>query len=269
VSEDQVKTFAAPVTWPVKDRETPKPANPVVLTDGTLVLSYGLDTNVYGLALDELERDDPKARRRIPVLLSRDGGKSLQQGTPVCTYWRDDAWFPFPQLAVDTASKKYQDRLYAVWTDGVLWNRRSPQVRIMFSFSNDKARSWAKPQILSEQPASPEGGKDYAAFLPSIAVNKNGVIAVSWYDRRGLADQPIGGGYLSGWNLRLRVSLDGGEIWQSSVQVNEKTGKDLCKELRETAGLAADAEGNFHPVWIDDRTGKRQVWTTIVSLQRE
>jgi hypothetical protein len=35
----------------------------------------------------------------------------------------------------------------------------------------------------------------------------------------------------------------------------------------DTAGLAADAAGVFHPVWIDNRTGTHQMWTTSVSVQ--
>jgi hypothetical protein len=34
------------------------------------------------------------------------------------------------------------------------------------------------------------------------------------------------------------------------------------------AGLAADAEGHFHPLWPDSRTGTFQAWTTRVKLER-
>jgi hypothetical protein len=67
--------------------------------------------------------------------------------------------------------------------------------------------------------------------------------------------------------VRLRVSLDGGETWQPSVQVNEKASKAPYDRVRDTAGLAADASGSFHPAWIDDRTGKRQVWTASVRVE--
>jgi hypothetical protein len=33
-----------------------------------------------------------------------------------------------------------------------------------------------------------------------------------------------------------------------------------------TAGLAADAAGAFHPVWIDNRTGVHQMWTARVGV---
>src|SRR5437660_9787512 len=49
--------------------------------------------------------------------------------------------------------------------------------------------------------------------------------------------------------------------------VNEKAGKAPYDRVRDTAGLAADAHGSFHPAWIDDRTGKRQIWTASVRAE--
>ncbi len=43
------------------------------------------------------------------------------------------------------------------------------------------------PVPLSEQPGAKPGEKTYDAFIPAVAVNKAGVVAVFWYDRRGLA----------------------------------------------------------------------------------
>jgi hypothetical protein len=36
-----------------------------------------------------------------------------------------------------------------------------------------------------------------------------------------------------------------------------------------TAGLAADADGVFHPFWVDNRTGIAQVWTAPVTVNRK
>jgi hypothetical protein len=65
----------------------------------------------------------------------------------------------------------------------------------------------------------------------------------------------------------MRMSGDGGASWSPSVQLNEKAFQGSVGSLGDTAGLAADSAGNFHPVWIDDQTGKRQVWTTTVKLE--
>jgi hypothetical protein len=33
-----------------------------------------------------------------------------------------------------------------------------------------------------------------------------------------------------------------------------------------TSGLAVDADGTFHPTWIDNRTGLAQLWTTSIKV---
>jgi hypothetical protein len=35
----------------------------------------------------------------------------------------------------------------------------------------------------------------------------------------------------------------------------------------DTAGLAVDANGNFHPVWVHDREGVPQVYTAVVTVR--
>jgi hypothetical protein len=102
----------------------------------------------------------------------------------------------------------------------------------------------------------------------ALGVNQDGVVAVSWYDRRGLPDIKGNRGpqYGAGCNVRVRLSLDGGTSWQSSVQVNEKPIRATVWELRDSAGLTADTAGVFHPLWIDDRTGVLQVWTAAVKV---
>jgi len=85
----------------------------------------------------------------------------------------------------------------------------------MLSRSEDKGAHWSEPLPLSEQP--PEGA-GYHAFLPAVAVNKAGVVAVSWCDTR--ERDRIG---KPAWDVRLRVSADGGQTWQPSVRVTSQT----------------------------------------------
>jgi hypothetical protein len=101
--------------------------------------------------------------------------------------------------------------------------------------------------------------------MPAVAVNRDGVVGVSWYDRRDNADN-------LGYWPRFSASLDGGAMFLSSVRVS--TAPNLVMDPKETrlnggdtAGLAADAAGVFHPVWIDNRTGTHQVWTTPVTVR--
>jgi hypothetical protein len=123
---------------------------------------------------------------------------------------------------------------------------------------------------------------EYITFMPSVAVNKYGVVAVSWYDRRGLPKIRLvpqdgkDGKILSyklvaeGWNVRLRASLDGGATWLPSVQVNEQAARGgIDLPVGHSAGLASGADGRFHAAWIDNRTGTHQVWTAAVVVRTE
>lgn len=253
VSEDRAKTFPGSQLIPLIAKAEFQPGNPVVLSNGTVACIYYLWTR------------DADVRPEIHVLVSGDGGQSVHEGTRVPTQWYDprvQSGFRvfFPQLCADTASSRYRDRLYAVWEDGY------PLVRIMFAFSPDMGKTWVGPTILSEQPPTAKADHDYTAFMPSIAVNKNGAVAVTWYDRRGLPND-LRKRYPPGCNVRMRVSIDGGATWQPSAQINEQPIRAPGEDLADTAGIAADANGVFHPVWIGDSTGTTQVWTAAVTAR--
>jgi hypothetical protein len=71
----------------------------------------------------------------------------------------------------------------------------------------------------------------------------------------------------AGYDVRLRVSRDGGETWGPSVKVNEMSAKEDVMEYGHTAGLTATADGRFIPAWIDDRTGPPQLWCAPCTVQ--
>ncbi len=176
VSPDQGRTFLPPLSWPVDRRRHHdiRPGNVVVLSDGTVVVHYFQN------------KKDPDQRAHIPVWTSPDGGASFQEATPVNTAWQHErlkttTFYYFPQMAADTHSER-RDRLYCVWEDGVPFH----SVRIFVATSADKGRTWSSPLLLSEQPTSPADEAGYATFMPSVAVNRQGIVAVCWYDRRGL-----------------------------------------------------------------------------------
>jgi len=172
-----------------------------------------------------------------------------------------------PMLAVDPGSEAFNDRLYLVWQE-----KTYAGMRVMFILSKDKGVNWSQPVVISEQSDPKYGGKgkSYHSLLPSIAVNGAGIVGVSWYDTR---DQREG---KPNCNIRFRASLDGGKTWLPSVQVtNVPSSYDLSDDpgglkagnwVGDTAGLAADAVGAFHPLWIDNRTGVKQVFTARVAV---
>jgi hypothetical protein len=164
-------------------------------------------------------------------------------------------------LAVDRSGGPFQGRLYAVWPDA----RFDRRTQILLASSSDEGRTWSAPRVVSDDgPASSTGDRPNH-FMPMVAVNRTGIVAVSWYDRR---DNPDNLGY---WP-RFSASLDGGATWLPSVRVS--TSANLVRDDKETrfnsgdtAGLAADAAGTFHLVWIDNRTGTHQAWTASVTVR--
>ncbi|MFN8574216.1 MAG: sialidase family protein [Gemmatimonadaceae bacterium] len=175
-------------------------------------------------------------------------------------------------LAADPGSAAFRDHLYAVWSDF-----SSGRGVIVRSRSVDGGSTWDAPQPVGS-PSDAAGGD---RFMPTVAVNRDGAVAVLWYERRS-------GEHSSGYDVRMTASLDGGTTWLPALTVSSAPNDEAQQRAPssppkahagwqpaagtfsptggDTAGLAADAEGRFHPLWIDNRTGVQQVWTAVVTV---
>jgi len=167
-----------------------------------------------------------------------------------------------PSLAIDRSPGVFRGRIYAVWPDARLQRR----TQIFFSYSDDTAQTWSEPHVIGDDAGQLKSDNRPNNFMPMVAVNKEGVVGISWYDRR---DNPDNLGY---W-VRFSASLDGGATWLPSVRIsthaNLKEEGDSRFNGGDTAGLTADAEGIFHSLWIDNRTGVHQMWTATVVVLRK
>jgi hypothetical protein len=98
---------------------------------------------------------------------------------------------PAPAMAVDSSKRGGKDIIYSAWVDG----RDNPQVDvvgptgtynfgdILISTSADGGSTWSAPKPVSPTPDDFAGvGRDQ--FQPSVAVNRNGAVAVCYYDKR-------------------------------------------------------------------------------------
>jgi hypothetical protein len=261
------------------------PGNAVVLSDGTLAMIFA------ELELDKMKTESEQAYRqngKIRVITSADGGETLSQAVEVSNLYANTTAnsSKMPQLAVDQSSGLFKDRLYAVWTDG----RFGQRMQIVISYSSDKGRSWSRPKVVNDDRQPARDSLERGAAMPAVAVNKEGVLGVSWYDRRENRTNDVD------YQVRFAASLDGGQTFSRSVRVSELprvidqnerwilagqstpastiTGLNHLQIRRDewlaggdTAGLAADAGGAFHPLWIDNRTGVHQIWTATVTTQ--
>src|SRR6266404_4229034 len=266
--------------------------NCVVLSNGTLacVFSQSNDDAPVAAQVQSVRLDSS-----LKVITSSNGGQSLSDAVTITSYYMlrrpPGTTNIIPSIEVDRGSGPFKDRLYVVWPDV-----SSGRVEVSFAYSLDQGNTWSKPKVINDdQPfevTDPSQGPD--DFMPAIAVNREGVVAVMWYDRRENPDN-------LGWHVRFRASLDGGETFLPSVRVSEApaafgrnerwpvfywrpvagggspsgAGGLLKLDLGVTgqilnggdyAGMAADAAGIFHPFWVDNRTGLHQVWTATVKV---
>jgi hypothetical protein len=251
-SDDRAKTLDPPKSFPYEGSAREKEADPgqgVVLTDGTLVLPYRVLTKAA----------DGHASLRLRR--SNTGGESFLEEQ----FLRDHSARPelrinpgLPMLATDPWSRAFRDRLYLVWSE-----RTEAGMRVMLMISKDQGVHWSEPIAISDQASLREGdqGSSRYAFLPSIAVNRAGIVAVSWYEAT-LRERKLS------WNLLFRASLDGGSTWLPSVRVSDVASSATEDTwVGDTTGLAADIAGVFHPLWIDNRTGVKQIFTAVVFIK--
>ncbi|MDQ3949606.1 MAG: glycoside hydrolase [Gemmatimonadota bacterium] len=290
ISTDSGKTFDGPTVrlLPV-GHDALGVANAVLMSDGTLVTLIG--------EIKPVGRSKPGApNAALSVFRSTDGGETLGRSIKLDDYYEAQPVAlasVSPRLAVDPGSAAFKDRLYATWTD-----ERSGRFEIYLSYSADQGRTWSRPVVISDDPPYSDGRRPNH-FMPTVAVNKDGVVGVSWYDRREHPDN-------LGWHVRFRASLDGGETWLPSIRVstasNDITDRTalytqayargggsggygrsappeagpLVVEVSiqgsnysagDYAGLAAAADGVFHAFWVDNRTGLPQIWTAPITVR--
>lgn len=261
------------------------PGNSVVLSDGTLVIAFRTR------APRPREENWGAERAWLKVIRTPNGGESFEPASTVSDFFEPlfghgTEGRSLSYLAADPGSSDFLDRLYVVWTD-----KRFGRLRIMFSYSADKGKTWSRPKVVDEgeeiqQESEQGGGPDN--FLPTVEVNRDGVVGVAWYDRRETPDN-------LGWRLRFTASLDGGETFLPSVWVSETPntyGKNtewivnasayprssgsthtfqflltgFFYDGGDTSGMTVNAAGVFYPFWVDNRTGVSQLWTAPVTV---
>ncbi len=244
--------------------------NAVVLSDGRVAALY----NGVRSGPDPGAAGSKRPPAYLAVRISRDGGATF--GPERVVFEGPIASLP-PSIAAAPRGCPYADDLF------VIWKSDEPETGspVLFSRSSDAGATWKPPVILSEQlgrrQVAQAGTVTHASYLPAIAVNRNGVVGVSWYDTRGLPVKQ------AGYAIRFRASCDGGSTWLPSVAISVPSTlwtaavKQKYAQPEEeagywrtgpghTAGLAAAASGIFQALWIDGRTGVRQVFTTAVDV---
>ncbi len=207
-SDDGGRTFSDPVLVTRGTGGKLVTTEPVVLSDGTLLVTY---YQFFGPMASE--RND---RKPFFVIRSTDGGTTfgppeevIDIGTSAWRHLLRDFIFAFalPVVAVDSSpSSPFHDRIYVVWDDV-----RTGRSSIWLRWSADGGRTWAEPVRVNDNGL--EDGPPDLRMTPVVAVNPDGLVGIAWYDRR---DDPS----RRCWHQYFTASDDGGRSFLPNVALS-------------------------------------------------
>lgn len=208
----------------------------------------------------------PGERRRLErqrdwLLVSEDSGRTFSE--PLLISESCDSRGGWSSLALNLSDRLAPpDRLFHVCAaaqfDGI-------QLR----FSDTFGEIWSAP-VRVDRP----GNIAPYSRTPAVAVNRDGVVGVAWYDGRG--DGATIKGSFRCTEILFAASLDGGATFLPEVKVSSGRSCPASPEnvgvaLRFPAGgdhmgLAAAPDGTFRLLWSDSRSGIYQLRTATVSV---
>jgi hypothetical protein len=138
----------------------------------------------------------------------------------------------------DVAVDSTNSRLYAVWQDDTAAGGNGHE-HVVLSASTDGGLTWSAPQLVSRGPANVD------AFTPSVDVNSNGVVAVTYYDFRNNVTTPGGPFTATDYWADLYSSSGSALTFNSEVRL---TASSFNAALAPDAGgvMLGDYEGLTH-----------------------
>ncbi len=224
-SDDEGLTFsdAKLVATAVSDGGKLVAAEPIVLSDGTLLVTYYQYWNPLS---------DPRNEHQpFYIVRSTDGGQTFdppkqiaEVGPSAWLYLRGEMSraFTLPIITADTSpSSPYRNNIYMTWQDV-----SSGDADIWFIRLTDKGSTWSKALRLNDnQPEVRELTREYRE-TPVVAVNKDGVVGVAWYDYRGVNAANLC------WREFFAASMDGGKIFSANVPISSEPSCPDAKALR-------------------------------------
>lgn len=155
-------------------------------------------------------------------------------------------------LAVDASPGRFHGTSYIVWSqvvDGV--------VQVMMARSRNGGRRWSEPVRVNA------GGRESHHSTPHVAVNRHGVVAVTWNDRRHDPGNQC-------YHHYIAISRDGGASFTSEQRISDE---ETCfpRDYRwqnggDTQGLVALPSGNFRVVWTGPGPNGSRPWTALVRI---
>jgi hypothetical protein len=266
-SRDDGASFAFPrLLLPAPDRELLHTVSDLLVTPEGRVI----------LALEVFDAQSPGApllSGRFSVVTSDDGGRTFSEPRQVAVFHQygharesqSVKGLGGGLLAFDGSPGPRRGTLYLVWLDA-----GDGHDQVMTAASPDGGGTWSRPVRVNDN----EGASNQSN--PAIAVDGEGVVGVSWNDRRAdptdLCYQPY-----------FAASADGGASFSPNVEVSQELtcpagshaeGTPLDSTYRylnggDTQGIVGLPQGGFHLAWINGGAGQMQLWSTIVAVARQ
>ncbi|MGH8245777.1 MAG: sialidase family protein, partial [Gammaproteobacteria bacterium] len=143
-----------------------------------------------------------------------------------------------PSMAIDRSGGPHDGWMYLTWS-----LPRDGGYAIQVWRSEDNGGTWLPGVTVNDNPR-PSGHVN-----PAVAVNGRGELGVAWYDRRGDREGNC-------HRLFTAASTDGGATFSVNMPATQQ---ETCvspgrwANAGDTLGLASDASGRFHSVFISGR----------------
>jgi hypothetical protein len=174
-----------------------------------------------------------------------------EHGRPVLrgSEFRISAW---PHLAVDRTDGPYAGRVYVAWFDHTEGNGN-----VLLSWSDD-GQVWSAPLQVHDDGPSP-----HDQFLPAVSVGPDGILDVSWYDRRDDPDNRL-------FHLYHTYSVDGGRTFAPNLRVTTEASDETHSRHQNGMVFLGDyrdsgsTSGAAHVVWVDTRNAKADAFVATI-----
>jgi hypothetical protein len=249
---DENHKFSHPVKYLRKDFNT-NALTTAILNDGTIVSSF--------IDLSPVNQPE-RALDKSPAwtIISTDNGRTFSR--PYLITGQTGRGKGWSTLIADTNSdSKFKDRLYYLEAPGPIGKFNG----VYLNYSDDKGKTWSQPKRVDQF-----NGDRCFIMTPSIAINKNGILGIAWYDRRNDPERKKNDVYFS-------MSTDGGDTFSGDNRITEigsspyTPGNGRVSETFSAgghySGLAAKSDGSFYLVWSDSRNGMYQLFSSSIRIE--
>jgi Neuraminidase (sialidase) len=168
----------------------------------------------------------------------------------------------YARMASDVgAQSKFTNRVYFV---RAVANGSGSQ-GVWLNYSKDEGRTWTQEKRIDLF----DNGRPSKANVPSVTVNTNGVVGISWMDGQHSDDQ-------KSYDVYFSISMDGGGSFQRPVRITEVSSNPRTEANGDVGnkfiggghylGLTSKPDGSFQLIWSDSRNGMFQLQTCNVKI---